>query len=54
MSDEELFNLSEKELNQIKENRIKAYIHTGEYENMIDWDDLTPHEQRLAAAYFKD
>lgn len=54
MSDEELFNLSEKDLEKIKETRTAAHIRTGEYENMVDWDDLTPHEQRLAASYFKD
>lgn len=54
MGDEELFNLTEIELNRIKENRIKAYIHAGEYASMLDWDDLTPREQRLAAAYFKN
>lgn len=54
MSDEEIFNLSPEALQKIKDNRTEAYIHTGEYENMLDWEDLTPHEQRLAAEYFKD
>lgn len=54
MSDEELSNLSDEELEKIIEYRIEAHIYAGKYENMVPWEDLTPHEQRLAAEYFKD
>lgn len=54
MSDEDLFNLSEEELDKIIEYRMVTHIFAGTYEDMVPWDNLTPHEQRLAASYFKD
>lgn len=39
-------------IEQVKKNRTEAYAHTGESENMIPWNDLSPKERFAAIQAF--
>lgn len=39
-------------IEQVKANRTESYKFSGEIENMIPWDDLTPKERFAAIQAF--